>query len=145
MKLNTKHFGEIEVNEEGIISFDEGIPGFQNIKEFVIIQNPNPDLPFNWLQGVDESSLAFVIVNPFLFRNDYEFDIPQKTIDDLCIENKEDVCIACIVTVPENIADTTMNMKAPVIINTKIKKGKQIVLDTDKYNIKYKIFKKEVL
>lgn len=145
MKLNTKQFGEIEINEEGIITFDEGIPGFENVKKFIIIQNPNPELPFNWLQGVDESNLAFVIVNPFLFKDNYEFDITQKNIDDLFIESKEDVFISCIVTVPEIIADTTMNMKAPVIINTKCKKGKQIVLDTDKYEMKYKIFKKEVL
>lgn len=145
MKLNTKHFGEIEINEEGIITFEEGVPGFKDAKKFIIIQNPNQELPFNWLQGIDKSNLTFVIVNPFLFKNDYEFDIPQKTIEDLSIESKEDVFISCIVTVPENIADTTMNMKAPVIINTKCKKGKQIVLDTDKYEIKYKIFKKEVL
>jgi len=142
MKLNTKHFGEIEINEENIISFPEGIPAFENVKRYVMIENPNPELPFNWLQGVDEPSLAFVIVNPFLFKEDYEFDIPQTTIDALSIEGQQDIFICCIVTVPQNVAETTMNLKAPIIINNKNNKGKQIVLDSEKYEIKYKVFKK---
>ncbi|WP_432662667.1 flagellar assembly protein FliW [Wukongibacter baidiensis] len=142
MKLNTKHFGEIEINEENIISFPEGIPAFENVKKYVIIQNPNPELPFNWLQGVDEPNLTFVIVNPFLFKADYEFDIPQPTMDFLSIEKQEDIFICCIVSVPENIADTTMNLEAPIIINNKSNKGKQIVLDNGQYDIRYKIFKK---
>lgn len=142
MKLNTKHFGEIEITEDGIIIFEDGIPGFRDIKKYVIIKNPNPELPFNWLQGVDKTDLAFVIVNPFLFKEDYQFDIPQNTIDELEIGSINDVFILCIVTIPENLSDTTMNLKAPVIINTKIKKGKQIVLETDKYEVKHKVFNK---
>lgn len=145
MKLNTKHFGEIEINEDGIIIFEDGIPGFRDVKKYVIIQNPNPELPFNWLQGVDKTDIAFVIVNPFLFKEDYQFDISQNTIDELEIDSINDVFILCIVTIPENLSDTTMNLKAPVIINTKIKKGKQIVLETDKYEVKYKIFNKSPL
>lgn len=145
MKLETKHFGEIEINDDGIIVFEDGIPGFGHVKKYVMIKNPNPELPFNWLQGVDEPSLAFVVVNPFLFKEDYEFNIPQGIIEDLYIEDIQDVLISSIVTVPENIIDTTMNLKAPVIINTKSKKGKQLVLETDEYEIKYKIFKKTAL
>lgn len=145
MKLNTKQFGEIEINEDGIISFEDGIPGFGHVKKFVMIKNSNPELPFDWLQGVEEPNLTFVIVNPFLFKADYDFNIPQGTIEDLGIENIEDVFICCIVTIPENLADTTMNLKAPVIINTKSKKGKQLVLEIDEYEIKYKIFQKAAL
>lgn len=145
MKLNTKHFGEIEINEDGIIIFEDGIPGFRDVKKYVIIKNPNPEIPFNWLQGVDKTDLAFVIVNPFLFKENYQFDIPQNTINELEIDSINDVFILCIVTIPENLSDTTMNLKAPVIINTKIKKGKQIVLETDKYEVKYKIFNKSPL
>lgn len=145
MKLKTKHFGEIEINEDGIIIFEDGIPGFGHVKKYVMIKNPNPELPFNWLQGVDEPNLAFVIVNPFLFKEDYEFDIPQVTIEDLLIESVEDILICCLVTVPENVVDVTMNLKAPIVINTKSKKGKQLVLETDEYEIKYKIFKKAAL
>ncbi|SHJ66531.1 flagellar assembly protein FliW [Paramaledivibacter caminithermalis] len=145
MKIKTKYFGEIEINEDGIITFEDGIPGFGYVKKYVMLKNPNPELPFNWLQGVDEPSLAFVIVNPFLFKEDYEFDIPQSTIEELCIENIQDVLICSIVTIPQEMINTTMNLKAPIIINTKTKKGKQLVLDTDKYEIKYKIFKKTAL
>lgn len=142
MKLNTRHFGEIEVSEENIIFFSEGIPAFEHLKRYTMIQNPNPELPFNWLQSLDESDLAFVIVNPFLFKDDYEFEIPQEKINDLSIESIEDVFICCIVTVPENIADTTMNLRGPVVINNKNKRASQIMLDNDEYEIRYKVFKK---
>ncbi|WP_432407095.1 flagellar assembly protein FliW [Wukongibacter sp. M2B1] len=145
MKLNTKHFGEVEVEEENIIFFSEGIPAFENVKKYVIIKNPNSELPFDWLQGVDEPNLTFVIVNPFLFKENYEFDIPQATIDSLAIESQKDIFIYCIVTVPENVTETTMNLKAPIIINIKEKRGRQLVLETDEYEVKYKIFKKTAL
>lgn len=142
MKLNTKHFGEIEINEENIIFFEEGIPAFEYAKKYIMIENPNSELPFNWLQGVDEPDLVFVIVDPFLFKKDYDFDIPQRAIDDLSIESAEDLYICCIVTVPQDVANTTMNLEAPIIVNNKNNRAKQVVLENDGYKVKYKIFRK---
>ncbi|QXM05166.1 flagellar assembly protein FliW [Crassaminicella indica] len=143
MILNTKHFGEIEIEQEKIITFEEGLLGFEDIKEYAMILNPDKEVAFHWLQAVNEPSLAFVITNPFLFKKDYDFYIPEKIVAALEIEKEEDVVIFSIAVVPQDIKKMTINLRGPLIVNTKNKKGKQIVLDTDKYPLKYFIFEED--
>lgn len=141
MILNTRHFGEIEIDENNIIDFPNGILAFEDIKKYIVINNPNDDIPFQWLQSVDNPDLAFVIANPYLFVKEYEFDIPEKVINKLKIENPKDIMIYSIAVVPEELKDMTINLKAPIVININKKLGKQIVLENDKFQLKYKIFK----
>ena len=100
MELHTKHFGKIEVEKENIITFPDGIPGFEEEKEFTIIQNPDENLPFHWLQAINEGDLAFVIMNPFIFRPDYDIKISEGVVNKLKIESKEQISIWTIVRVP---------------------------------------------
>ena len=144
MLLKTKHFGEIEINEESIITFDDGLLGFENIKQYTIILNPEKEIPFHWLQSVDDPNLAFVIANPFQFKQDYTFDIPDKVVDQLDIKEKEDVAVFSIAVVPEDLEKMTINLKGPIILNTNRQKGKQIVLDSEDFTHKYHIFQPTV-
>ncbi|MCT4605033.1 MAG: flagellar assembly protein FliW [Marinisporobacter sp.] len=144
MILNTKHFGEIEIDKEKIIIFEEGILGFEDIKKYTIILNQDKDVPFHWLQAIDEPNLAFVITNPFLFRKNYDFYIKDQVVDALGIKKEEEMMIFSIAVVPEDFKKMTINLKAPLIINTNNKKGKQIVLDTDEYPLKYFIFEEQI-
>ena len=75
MKIDTRNFGKIEIEEEKVISFPDGIPGFQDEKRFVIINNPDKENPFQWLQSVNNPNLAFVIINPFFIKPNYDLDI----------------------------------------------------------------------
>ncbi len=75
MRLMTKHLGEIEYEQEAVISFDEGLPGFENVRSFVLILSEDAELPFHYLQSVDNPSIAFVVTSPFLFVGDYDFDL----------------------------------------------------------------------
>ncbi|WP_129597506.1 flagellar assembly protein FliW [Anaerophilus nitritogenes] len=140
MILNTKHFGEIQIDEQKIIEFKDGIPGFENTKKYTIITNPDEQIPFHWLQSLEEPELAFVITNPFLFKNNYEFNIPDQVIKELKIEKEEDVIIFTIVVVPDDMKKMTMNLRGPLVINIKNKSGKQLLLDDGKYPLKYYLF-----
>jgi len=140
MILNTRHFGKIEIDPEQILTFEEGLLGFESIRRYVLIPNPDKEVPFHWLQAVDDPDLAFVVTIPFLFKEDYEFDIPDKVIKQLEIEKQEDVVVYSIAVVPEDIRKMTINLQGPLIINGKNKKGKQIVLDDNTYSLKYRIF-----
>ncbi|AOY78275.1 flagellar assembly protein FliW [Clostridium formicaceticum] len=137
--MNTKHFDEIEVDENKILDFSDGIPGFEALTKFVIIHNPEEEVPFQWLQSVEDTDLAFVIVNPFIFRSDYDFEIPKSTLEKLQIQSPEDVSVFTIVIIPEDIKKMTANLRAPIIINTKNNKAKQIVLDDENYHTKHYI------
>lgn len=139
MQLNTKHFGLIEIDENKIIDFPEGIPGFQEIKKFVILSSDDKGSPFQWLQAVDNPDLAFVVIDPRLFRPEYVVDVNDAEIEILNIQDPTNVLIYAIVVVPEDISKMTANLKAPVLINTENNRGKQIVMDKDDYKVKHYI------
>lgn len=139
MQINTKHFGSIEIDEKGIISFSQGIPGFDNYNKYILLGSNDDKSPFQWLQCIDNTDLAFAVANPFVIKKDYEIDIPDNAVEELEITSPDDVITLSIVVVPEDINKISMNLKAPLIINSKTKKGKQIVLDTDAYTVRHYI------
>ena len=139
MILETRYFGELEINESKIISFDGGIPGFEGVRRFVMIDNEDKNSPFKWLQGVDEPKPAFVIVDPFAVKRDYEIKIDDDTRNELGIGSPDTVAVYSIVVVPEDITKMTMNLQAPLIINTENRKGKQLILDTERYGVRHYI------
>ena len=138
MKLNTKYFGEIDIDDSEIINFEGGMPGFEYLTKFVVIKQE--DMIIDWIQSVEED-ITFPIINPFLANKEYEFKIPDNTIKKLDIEKKEDVQIYTMVVIPENIKEMRTNLQAPVVINNKSKKGKQLILD-ERYPLRYMIFEK---
>lgn len=139
MLLKTKNFGEINIEEDKILTFPEGIPGFEELTKYVIIQNPDESMPFQWLQSLENGELTFVIINPFIFKSDYDFQIPQYIVEKLDIKQPEDINVFNIVIIPEDIGKMTANLQAPIIINTKNNKGKQIILDNTNYQTKHYI------
>ncbi len=141
MKLIAKHFGEIEIDSNKIINFIDGIPGFDDQKRFIIIDNLDTEVPFKWLQSIDEPELAFVIIDPFIFKDDYEFDLPKHITEKLKIKEEKDVLVYSIVVIPEDVTQMTANLLGPVIINTKEMLGKQIVLEDNSYTTKHYILK----
>lgn len=143
MKLHASSFGEIEIDEENVLTFPEGIPGFEQYKKFIVINNPDEENPFDWLQSVDNEDLAFVIINPFFAFPDYDITIPESAIEKLKIKDETDVFVYTIVVVPENLEDMTTNLSGPIIINGREKLGKQVILEDNRYTTKHYIFKKE--
>ncbi|MFZ5968975.1 MAG: flagellar assembly protein FliW [Bacillota bacterium] len=137
MLIQTRHFGEIEIQEDTILDFPEGIPGFEAFKKYAIIKNPDPENHFHWLQCVDNPEITFVVINPFLVMENYDFEIPEYIVEKLKIEDHGDILILSIVTIPENIEEMRTNLKAPVLININKKLGKQLVLSDDRYPMRY--------
>lgn len=136
MKLRTKYHGEIKIEQEEILKFPYGIPGFSDEKQFVILSF-NQDTPFFILQSVQTEQLAFVMTIPFLFFPNYEFDLDDNTIQQLKIEKKQDVQVYSILTVQNPFEKTTANLQAPVVINRKEMLGKQVILSNTHYKTKH--------
>jgi len=136
--VKSRVFGELEVSEENIIFFEEGIPAFEDLKKFVIIKQD--ESPFYWLQSIEDKDIAFVILNPFEIKPDYEFDLPDEVVSKLEITSASDVAVFCIVVIPEDIKQTRVNLKAPIIINVNKRKGMQYLLDDERYPLKYYLF-----
>ncbi|WP_458411855.1 flagellar assembly protein FliW [Schinkia sp. CFF1] len=140
MKIHTKYHGEIEIEEKAIIQFADGIPSFENEKEFVILPL-GEDSPFLILQSIKNANLGFVIISPFDYFNDYVVDLSDSVIEKLQIEDEEQAAVFAILTVQEPFENTTANLRGPIIVNMNKQLGKQIILNDDKYTTKHRIIK----
>jgi len=139
MKILTDYVGEIEFKESDIIIFKTPMYGFAESKRFVLIGTMTEEFPFVWLQSVDEEEVAFLVTNPFFFKEGYDFSINEADMKELGITEDDDVEIATTVVIPNEVSDATMNLKSPIVINFMGKIAKQIILDED-YPYKYRLF-----
>lgn len=141
MKIQTKYHGEIDISQENVIQFNNGIPSFLDEKKFTILPF-GEGTPFFILQSIETPGLAFVIVSPFDFFPDYQVKLSDQIIESLNIENQEDVAIFSILTVQEPFDKTTANLQGPIIINNKQKLGKQVILSDSPYQTKHPLITK---
>ena len=119
MLVHTKPYGEIDVDERQKLFFPFGILGFENLKNYVLIDAKQQ--PFYWLQSLDVTEIAFVLINPYIFRPDYSVDVPQEELEEIQIEEEDDILVLAIVTIPENQSNMTANLQGPIVINKKSK------------------------
>ncbi|MBH0169355.1 flagellar assembly protein FliW [Fictibacillus sp. 18YEL24] len=135
MKIETKFKDIVEVKKSDILDFEQGLPGFQTDNNFVLIPIEGTDLSL--LQSVQTSELAFIITDPFIFFKEYDFELSSIEQELLDINNEKEVFVQVILTVADPFEKTTANLKAPIIINTKNNKCKQVVLVDDRYRTKH--------
>jgi flagellar assembly factor FliW len=136
VELKTK-FGPVQVEENMIISFPRGILGFADYHRYIILEQEQS--VFSFLQSVDEPSLSFVVTMPELVRADYSVELSDEEVELLQIGAPEDGKVYGIVTIPENVAEMTVNLQAPVVINTKERLGAQLIISGDKYHTKHNV------
>lgn len=136
MELMTK-LGTLQVDEEKIIHFPVGILGFSEYHRYVIVEQEGS--VFSFLQSVDEPDLSFVVIMPELVCCDYSVQLNDEDIDLLKVESPEDGKLYGIVTIPENVAEMTVNLQAPVVINTKELVGAQLIIQGDTYHTKHNV------
>lgn len=139
MRVVTKYIGEVEIDETDILDFNDGLPGFPEIRKFTILPIEK-DSPFILLQSIEDVEIGFILAFPFAFKNDYAFEISEEDKSDLQVEKEEHVATYAIVTMNESIQTSTLNLLAPIIINTEKKCGKQIILqENNKYSLRHPI------
>ncbi|MEW5814151.1 MAG: flagellar assembly protein FliW [Spirochaetota bacterium] len=137
MQIYTKPYGTIEVDERQKINFPFGILGFENLKNYALIDALQQ--PFYWLQSLDVPEIAFVLINPFLFRPDYTIDIPDEELEEIGITKPEDCLVFTIVTIPENQTKMTANLQGPILINKNERIARQAISTNPKWRIRHYI------
>jgi flagellar assembly factor FliW len=135
MKLQTKLEEKIEVNESDILHFEQGLPGFEAEKQFVLL--PLEGTPFSVLQSVKSSNLAFVTADPFVFFKEYDFELARSDQEHLDVETSNEVMVQVIITVAEPFERSTANLQAPIVINTKHNHAKQVILTVGNYETRH--------
>ena len=137
MKVATKAYGPVDVNDSQRISFPHGLFGFESFKDYVLLDAERQ--PFYWLQSMDVEQLAFVLINPFLFRPDYEMNIDNEELLPIGITDPGKALIFSIVTIPGDGSPITANLQGPLIVNRDGRLGIQAVLTDSRWKTKHDI------
>lgn len=138
MKIQTSRFGEIEVDESRIIKTEEGLLGFEDIKEYILLSEDNTD--FYWIQAVSKPDLALACMSPYCVCDNYVAHIDEVTEQKLELVDDDDALLLCVVVIPADIKRTTINLRAPIIINNKNNTAVQVILDNNDYSIRHLVF-----
>lgn len=142
MRVMTRHFGEVDLDDNKIINFENGILGFENYKLYTLLYD-NEDgnrSDISWLQSIEEPSLAIPVISPFIVKTDYNPEVEEELLKPLGNFSEDNIVILVSVTVPSDIKKITTNLKAPFIINSDAKKGVQIIAENSDYEIKYSFY-----
>jgi len=128
IEIDSIKLGKLSVNSDLLITFPEGIPGFQNVKEYVLIP-PGNDSPFYWLQAFKDPGLSFVVTDPLFFEADYHPNYPEEEIRLLKVDDPKSLILLVLVTIPQGEPKrSTANLMAPICINPVNRTAKQVIL-----------------
>ena len=141
MKLTTRIFGEVELEDSKIISFPNGIIGFPDLKRFTLMYDEEKGSDtIKWLQSIDEPSFAMPVMDPLIVCPDYKPDVDVSIIDAVGDIKDDDLLVLVTVTVPHDLRQMTVNLMGPFIINVKNMKAVQSIVDNEDYPVKFPIY-----
>ncbi len=139
MKIQSTRFGELDISIENILKFGQGIPGFPDETEFAFLPY-EAGSPFAFLQSTQDANLTFLIVEPFSFLPEYTFELSDEWSKEIGVSTENPPQIFNIVSIKEPLQQSTVNLLAPVIVNWKDCKAKQIILEKVEYTTKHLLF-----
>lgn len=139
MDVKTKLGTTVQVDDENLLEFPEGLFGFEEYKRYAIFESEYS--PFMWMQSLEEESLAFLIVDPFLVAPEYELDVDDKALSKISVTSPAQVHVMAIVTIPSDGSPITVNLQGPLVINYTNKKSLQVVLNNNKWSTKVDVIK----
>ncbi|MBS1959355.1 MAG: flagellar assembly protein FliW [Bdellovibrionales bacterium] len=140
MVIQTGRFGQIEVSSDEIISIPSGILGFPEDHNFCLVDAADATMIL-WLQSITNPHLAFPVLEPKIFKPDYIVRLSAAELRELRLASIKDASVFTILTIPSDLTEMTANLKAPLVINTKEKTAKQVVLQENDQPIKFPMFK----
>ena len=141
MKAATRLFGEIEIDESKIITFEDGIIGFPDMKKFTLIFDEEKEgrPSISWLQSMDEPEIAFPVMDPLFVCETYNPSVEEELLKNLGTIKEDNLYVLVTFTVPQNIKELAVNLKAPIVINTDTRKASQIIVEDD-LPVRYRIY-----
>jgi flagellar assembly factor FliW len=137
MKVRTKAYGEIEIEDKQRIAFPRGLFGFEDLHDFALFDATQE--PFYWLQSIDRVDVAFVLIDPQFFRPNYTPDVDRPELLEIGITSAEDMLVLAIVTIPESTSRMTANLQGPIIINRITHTGRQSISTNPQWGVRHAI------
>ncbi len=141
MRILTKVFGEIEIDDEKIIHFPKGIIGFPDLTEFTLVHDEEKGTDsIHWLQSLQEPAFAMPVMDPLIVCPDYNPEADDELLDAIGEIKPDELLVLVTVTVPSDLTKMTVNLKGPIVINAAEKKAIQIIVEGDEYKVKFPIY-----
>ncbi len=142
MLVKTRYFGEIDLAEDKVLTFDNGILGFEDYKKYTILfdNTDGNQATISWLQSLDEETLAIPVINPLLVKEDYNPTVEDELLKGLGELTEENTLVLLTMTIPADLEKMTANLKAPFVINSDTRKGCQIIVENKDYEVRYKVY-----
>jgi flagellar assembly factor FliW len=137
MKVRTKPYGEIEIEDRRRISFPRGLFGFEDLRDFALLDAEQQ--PFFWLQSLERVEVAFVLIDPHFFRPDYTPDVDPVELEELSLSSAEDALVFAIVTIPSTAQRMTANLQGPLILNRTTHVGRQYISLNPRWGVRHVI------
>ena len=140
-QVDTKRFGPIDVDPDLVIEMLEGMIGFENCREYVVVRHDDKSA-FRWLQSLEKPDVAFPVVEPFSFRPDYAPTISDTDARILGLKQDTPTLLFVVVSVPGGDPRAmTANLLAPIVINGLTRHGKQVIIQDEGYGTKHEVVK----
>jgi flagellar assembly factor FliW len=138
MHVSSTRFGDIEIRDDAVIEFPDGLPGL-NGKRWAFVA-ASDDSPFFWFHSVDDGGLALPVTSPWLFVGDYEVRVSEEDARRLGLDDPSDAYIVCVVRASEEISDFTINLAGPLVINANARVGRQVMNAVGGYSVRHPLF-----
>lgn len=142
MLVKTRVFGEVEIDDSKIITFEKGIIGFPDMKQFALIfdEEKGVNAGIRYLQSVEEPQFAMPVMDPLNVCSTYNPEVEEELLAHIGEIGEDDLLVLVTVSVPKNIEEISVNLQAPLIINAGQCKAAQIIVEGDEYLVKYPIY-----
>lgn len=141
MQIKTKVFGDITIDDDKIIHFPNGIVGFPELNDFALIHDEEKGKDsIHWLQSIQEPAFAMPVMDPLLVCPDYNPEVDDELLKNIGELDPEETLVLVTVTVPKDLTKMSINQKGPIVINAAEKKATQVIVEGDKYQVKFPIY-----
>lgn len=142
MNIKTRIFGEVEISDDKIISFENGIIGFPDLKHFTLLHDEmqGSKAGIRYLQSIEEPGFAMPVMDPLVVKPDYDPEVNDELLAGLGELTDENILVLVTVTIPSDLTKMSVNLQGPVIINVDERKACQIIVEGDKYQVKFPVY-----
>jgi flagellar assembly factor FliW len=137
MKVLTKPYGEIDIEDRQLVTFPRGLFGFEELRSFALLDATQQ--PFYWLQSLERVEVAFVLIDPLFFRPDYTPDVDPGELEEIGVGAETEALVFAIVTIPENSSQMTANLQGPLVLNSRTHIGRQSISANPRWGVRHVI------
>ena len=142
MKIYTLLFGEVEISEEKIFTFEKGIVGFPDLKKFALIhdEEAGKGAGIRFLQSLDEAEFAMPVMDPLIVKPDYDPEVDDELLAGIGHITEDNLLALVTVSVPSDLTQMSVNLQGPFVINVDTNRACQVIVESSDHPVKFPIY-----